>query len=152
VESASFLRYLSNEMTFVPLGAILQSVMPPEMQGRVLTARNSLFTATAPLGPACGTWRMGRPRRLRREGVARLSPPMCADVESNDDHSSPGRRIILVGRALPVLDGTEPTAQRANCSPRVTSTLHHHVVASNTTELAIETPLDLCYTRVVHSN
>jgi len=39
-------------MTFVPLGAILQSVMPPEMQGRVLTARNSLFTATAPLGLA----------------------------------------------------------------------------------------------------
>jgi DHA3 family macrolide efflux protein-like MFS transporter len=50
--SASFLRYLSNEMTFVPLGAILQSAVPPEMQGRVLTAQNSLFTAMAPLGLA----------------------------------------------------------------------------------------------------
>jgi DHA3 family macrolide efflux protein-like MFS transporter len=50
--SASFLRYLFNEMTFVPLGAILQSVVPPEMQGRVFTAQESLFTAAAPLGLA----------------------------------------------------------------------------------------------------
>jgi DHA3 family macrolide efflux protein-like MFS transporter len=49
---ASFLRFLANEMTFVSLGAILQSVVPPEMQGRVFAARNSLFTAVAPLGLA----------------------------------------------------------------------------------------------------
>lgn len=44
------LAYLFNELTFAPLGAILQSVVPPEMQGRVFAGQNSLFTAVAPLG------------------------------------------------------------------------------------------------------
>jgi DHA3 family macrolide efflux protein-like MFS transporter len=47
---ASFLRNVFNEMTFVPMEAILQSAVPPEMQGRVFAARNSLFMGVGPLG------------------------------------------------------------------------------------------------------
>jgi DHA3 family macrolide efflux protein-like MFS transporter len=49
---AAFSSGLPSAMFFASFRAILQGTVPPEMQGRVFSLRNSLFWATGPLGLA----------------------------------------------------------------------------------------------------
>jgi DHA3 family macrolide efflux protein-like MFS transporter len=49
---AAFASGLPSAMFFASFRAILQSRVPPDMQGRVFALRNSLFWATGPLGLA----------------------------------------------------------------------------------------------------